>query len=223
MLVATESLANIYKPLFAGLDNVDTISINSLVGTQPSLDNLLSLAPGFVFSNDFVVFINFSADVKVVDTRGLSSYLLFNLFGTPEIVESLIQKFLINPRLGLLYPAIYKPIRSLITDATNASDCLSWLYNAIGPSAVPNFTSSSFPIGHSFWIRGTLLVKMKTLLQKHPFLSLPIHKPLALYPTQIERLLPAVVSSFSYQVEEFAFSNFATGESPGTLFAVNVD
>lgn len=86
-------------------------------------------------------------NIKLVGWR---RYLLDAVLGSPDTVKAIISRFQMAGDLGLMYPAPYFPVQSLLRSESNG-DRISTLRARVEPN-LPH--ADGFPAGSMFWIRG---------------------------------------------------------------------
>jgi lipopolysaccharide biosynthesis protein len=88
-------------------------------------------------------------------------FLLRNLMGSEENIAAILEEFAVNPRLGLVYPQAFGPVRPHLEWGSNfeiASMLLQKLGVVVSSDAAPDF-----PAGSMFWFRPKALAPLQKL------------------------------------------------------------
>ena len=88
---------------------------------------------------------------------GWRRYLMESLLGNPQRIIAILQQFVQDNRLGILFPDPYYTLKPLIDTQSNSNDRnIEKLLTLAGRSkaALDNIDRSFFPAGDMFWFRG---------------------------------------------------------------------
>src|SRR5579872_4604859 len=89
-------------------------------------------------------------------TAGWLEHLLGSLMGSKAVVEKIFNKFVSDPRAGLIYPAIFDKLPYWASTWLSNRSWAAWLQQRL---KLPELPSSyfSFPVGNMFWARTSAL------------------------------------------------------------------
>ena len=102
---------------------------------------------------------------------GWRRYMMESLLGNPQRVTQILQQFVKNEKLGILFPDPYSPIKPFINVPSNANDAnIKKLLSLAGKdiSVLNSIDRTFFPAGDMFWFRGSAIkpfIEMKLTAQ----------------------------------------------------------
>ncbi len=107
---------------------------------------------------DFILHVHTKRSPHNLHLRGWRGYLYESLLGTPELVGGVIDHFVRDESLGILYPAPYYPVRPLMRVGGNEQQ-MRWLLSRAkaDDSEYDKLDKVNFPASSMFWLRGTVM------------------------------------------------------------------
>ncbi|MFK8068050.1 MAG: rhamnan synthesis F family protein [Gammaproteobacteria bacterium] len=153
-----------------------------------------------------------------IELKGLRRYLMETLLGGPGLITAILDQFVQEKSLGILYPPVYMPVRQLVEVANNYHHISSILSRA-GKKEIEfdNIDINNFPAGSMYWFRGKaleLLIALKFSIED--FYLVNDEHDTTLDQT-IEKLLPYFAYESDLLVNTYYASSFLKENQLGVM------
>jgi 2-polyprenyl-3-methyl-5-hydroxy-6-metoxy-1,4-benzoquinol methylase/glycosyltransferase involved in cell wall biosynthesis len=168
----TSDKAKIIENIFADMGNVSELTILVTENRGRDIFPMLVSVGANLAQHDIVLHIHTKRSPhNSWILGGWRRYMMESLLGNPQRVTEILQQFVKNEKLGILFPDPYSPIKPFITVPSNANDAnIKKLLSLAGKdkSVLNGIDRTFFPAGDMFWFRGSAIkpfIEMKLSAQ----------------------------------------------------------
>jgi len=225
VFVSTTSPAHmdVIKDRMSKLPNVLAIHVRVVANRGRDIAPML-LEFGEALANaDLVAHLHTKRSPHNFDLRGWRRYLFDAAFGSEAIVRAIVMRFINQPRIGLMFPATYLPVRPLMRVGANAEAVRHLLSRCGGSRGLAALREDFFPAGSVFWCRGSLIRRLVDLNLDAAEFEDESGQTDGTLSHALERILPAVASLDNQVTEEYVIEGRKDGESPDDHFPSKTD
>jgi glycosyltransferase involved in cell wall biosynthesis len=172
---------------------------------------------------DLVAHLHTKRSPHNLDLRGWRRYLFDSAFGSQAVVRAIVNRFLSDPDVGLLFPATYLPVRPFMRIGANGPAVRNLLQRYGSDRVLGEFQDDFFPAGSVFWCRGSLIRRLLELNLKATDFEPEAGQVDGTLAHALERILPSVAAVDGQVSEEYVIDDRKAGESPPDQIATATD
>lgn len=157
----TKEKAALIEKIFCDMRNISGLDIQITENIGRDLAPMIIAFGTKLSKHDIVLHIHSKRSPHNTKLRGWRRYLMESLLGNSQRVGNILQQFVKNPSLGILFPLIYNPIRSCMNIGDNYNNMLKLAIKHGGNyKVIENIKKDYFPAGSMFWFRGKAILPL---------------------------------------------------------------